>query len=364
MLCPKCGVSNPDDSTNCTACGSPLTETEVPAAAAETPAVEAEAPVAEAEAPAVERDAPKKRKSLPWILAAAGAAAVLIALLIGGAFGGNVHSDPETVAFAFLEEYYALHYDKMCETIYPNIVDSEFEADFRQALAEMEEYDFSVSGYTVMNRRVCGSAECAEWTEQFNDLYDADIEITQLQHLNIAYAFSGTTADGAYEDAPACMVIAVAEIGGKWYVVNGYEYPDNVYGYDTPEEAALVFYEAYAESDYATMSSSYYPDIDNDDTRSFFDEITKLREETEDCVYSNFAVTGKELRGSEDIELWTQRLKEQYDCDAAISTLYYVEVSYDYVGTYDGEYYDETIASPLPVAEIDGIWYVIDGAVW
>lgn len=358
MLCPKCGTQNPDGSTQCTACGSPMTEAEVPAAETNTPAAEPEAPAAEAQGSS------KMRLLLPWILAAFGVAAVMIALLIGGAFGGDVHSSPDTVAIAFLEKYYALDYDKMCETVYPNIVDAEFEANFRQALAEMEEYDFSVGDFAVTRRRASGSGECAEWAEQFNDLYGESIEITQLHHMNVAYTFSGTTADGAHQDMSVSVVVAAAEIGGKWYVVNGNEAPDYLYGYDAPEVAALVFYEAYPANDYETMSSSFYPAIDNDDTRALFDQVAELWAETEDCVYSNFAVTDKDLRGSEDIELWTQRLKEQYGCDVTISKLYYVEVSYDCVGTVEGEPYDETVTAPLPVAEIDGTWYVIDGAVW
>lgn len=351
MLCPKCGTQNPDGSTQCTACGSPMTEAEVPAAETNTPAAETQG-------------SSKMRLLLPWILAAFGVAAVMIALLIGGAFGGDVHSSPDTVAIAFLEEYYALDYDKMCETVYPNIVDAEFEANFRQALAEMEEHDFSVGDFAVTRRRASGSGECAEWAEQFNDLYGESIEITQLHHMNVAYTFSDTTADGAHQDISVSVVVAAAEIGGKWYVVNGNEAPDYLYGYDAPEVAALVFYEAYPANDYETMSSSFYPAIDNDDTRALFDQVAELWAETEDCVYSNFAVTDKDLRGSEDIELWTQRLKEQYGCDVTISKLYYVEVSYDCVGTVEGAPYDETVAAPLPVAEIDGTWYVIDGAVW
>lgn len=45
------------------------------------------------------------------------------------------------------------------------------------------------------------------------------------------------------------------------------------------------------------------------------------------------------------------------------SELYYVEVSYDFVGTVDGEQFDETYSGRLPVAQIDGVRYVLDGVV-
>lgn len=342
MLCSKCATQNPDNETSCVSCGALLTDAE---------------PLAESP------KAPKKRKTLRWLIA--GVVVVVAAVLVlvfTGAFGDGIHSDPESAALAFVENYYALHYDAMCETVYPAMLNEEFEETFSQVMTEMEQTDFTVSQFTVTDTQKADSADCAEWTELLNEGYGASAEAEQVCYVTVEYLFSGSVGEEVYEDLPAGTIVAVAKIDGAWYVVNGNE--SATYGYNSPEEAALVYFEAYCDLDYDTMSTALYPDIDTEQTRAGFEELAALMAETENCAYSNFAVTDKELRGSGDIDLWTQRLKDEYGFDAVISELCYVSVTYDYVGTYDGEYFDETITNLIPVAEVDGIWYVIDGVVW
>lgn len=339
MLCPKCGVPNPDNATNCSSCGCLLTASESPAAAQETA---------------------KKRKLLPWLVAVIVVVAALLILWFGGVFGGGIHSDPEKAALSFLEHYYAADYDKMCKTIYPAIVDDEFESTFTQIMAEFEAYDFSVSDFTVADRQPGDRSECDEWAQYIADDYGVQIEVSQLCYVTIEYVFSGTDDEGTPHEDTATAVVAVAQIDGAWYVVNGDE--SKTYGFDTPEEAALTFYEGFCSFDYDWMSSSFYPGVDVEETRAAFEEVVALMA-ADDYAFSNFTVTSTEERSSSDCADWEQRLKEEYGFEVVISELLYVEVAYDIVGTLDGETFSDTVSAFLPVAQIDGVWYVIDGAV-
>lgn len=340
MLCPKCGVPNPDNATSCSSCGCLLTASESPAAVQETA---------------------KKRKLLPWLVAVIVVVAALLILWFGGVFGGGIHSGPEKAALSFLEHYYAADYDKMCKTIYPAIVDDEFESTFTQIMAEFEAYDFSVGGFTVADRQPGDRSECDEWAQYIADDYGVQIEVSQLCYVTIEYVFSGTDDEGAPHKDTATAVVAVAQIDGAWYVVNGDE--SKTYGFDTPEEAALTFYEGFCSFDYDWMSSSFYPGVDVEETRAAFDEVAAMIAELEPGTCSNFAVTDKQLRGSEDCELWTQRLKDEYGFEVVLSELYYVEITYDYTGMIDGQELSEALSVRVPVAEIDDVWYVIDGIV-
>lgn len=339
MLCPKCGVANPDNATSCSSCGCLLTASESPAAVQETP---------------------KKRKSLPWLVAVIVAVAAFLSLWFGGVFGGNIHGDPEKAALSFLENYYAADYDKMCKTIYPAIVDDEFEATFTQIMAEFENLDFSVSDFTVVDTQQGDGSACDEWVQYIADVYGVQIEVSQLCYVTIECIFSGTDDEGIHHEEAASSVVAVAQIDGAWYVVNGDE--SKTYGFDTPEEAALTFYEGFCAFDYEWMSASFYPGVDSEETRAAFEEVVELMA-ADDYACSNFAVVSKEERSSSDRTDWEQKLKEEYGLEVVISELLYVEVAYDIVGTLDGEAVDDTFSAFLPVARIDGIWYVIDGTV-
>lgn len=340
MLCPKCGTANPENAANCSSCGSVLATADAPAAAQETA---------------------KKRKLLPWILG--GVVVVVAALLIlwfGGVFGGGIHSEPEKAALSFLENYYAADYDKMCEAIYPAIINGEFEASFTQIMADFEAHDFTVSDFTVADKQSGDSAECAHWEQYMADECGVQVEVSQLCYVTVEYVFRGTDDEGTAHETATSAVVAAAQIDGAWYVVNGDE--SKTYGFDTPEEAALTFYEGFFSFDYDWMSSSFYPGVDVEQTRAGFEEVVELMA-AEDCVCSNFTVTSKEERSSADCAEWEQRLKEEYGFEVTISELVYVEVAYDMVGTVGGEAVDETVSAFLPVVRIDGIWYVIDGAV-
>lgn len=134
----------------------------------------------------------------------------------------------------------------------------------------------------------------------------------------------------------------------------------NIHG--DPEKAALTFYEGFCAFDYEWMSASFYPGVDSEDTRASFEEVVELMA-ADDYACSNFAVVSKEERSSSDRTDWEQKLKEEYGLEVVISELLYVEVAYDIVGTLDGEAVDDTFSAFLPVARIDGTWYVIDGTV-
>lgn len=341
MLCSNCKTQNPDNEAHCIACGAPLTE---------------------AESGAEAQSAPKKRRALWYTLASvAVAAAALLILWLCGVFGGGVHSSAEKAALSFAERYYAASYDKMCKTVYPALVDDEFKATFTQIMAEIAQTDLTVSHFTVTDTQTADSTECAECTHFLSEAYGADAEVTSLCYVELEYLFNGSAGEEVYEDVPASTLVAVAEIDGAWYVVNGNA--SRYYGYDSPDEAALVYFEAYCALDYDTMATAFYPDIDTDETRAGFDEVAAMIAELEPGTCSNFAVTDKQLRGSEDRELWTQRLKDEYGFEVILSELYYVEITYDYTGMIDGQELSEALSVRVPVAEIDDVWYVIDGIV-
>lgn len=341
MLCSNCGTQNPDNEVNCISCGAPLTA---------------------AESSGEGQNTPRGRKTLWWLIAGVVVvAAALLILWFTGVFGGGIHSSAEKAALYFAENYYAANYDEMCEAVYPAVINEEFEETFSQIMAEMEQADFTFSQFTATDKQEGDSAECAEWTEFLSEAYGAEAEVTRICYVALEYLFNGSVGEVVYEDAPISVLVAVAEIDGAWYVVNGNE--SKYYGYDTPEEAALVYFEAYCELDYDTMSTAFYPDIDTDEFREDFYELAAMIAEYEMGTCSNFAVTDKQLRGSEDRELWTQRLKDEYGFEVVISELYYVEITYDCAGTVDGQELTETLSVRVPVAEIDGIWYVIDGIV-
>lgn len=341
MLCSNCKTQNPDNEAHCIACGAPLME---------------------AEAGAKAQSAPKKRRALWYTLASvAVAAAALLILWLCGVFGGGVHSSAEKAALSFAENYYAANYDEMCKAVYPAVINDEFAETFSQIMAEMEQTDFTFSRFTATDTQEGDSAECAEWTAFLSEAYGAEAEVTRICYVALEYLFSGSADGEVYEDEPASALVAVAEIDGAWYVVNGNE--AKYYGYDSPDEAALVYFEAYCALDYDTMATAFYPDIDTDETRAGFDEVAAMIAELEPGTCSNFAVTDKQLRGSEDRELWTQRLKDEYGFEAVLSELYYVEITYDYTGMIDGQERSEALSVRVPVAEIDDVWYVIDGIV-
>lgn len=287
-------------------------------------------------------------------------ALLLCVAMLAALVGCATKADPESLAFSFVENYYGTNYDEMVKTIYPELVDGEFEETFKSIMTSMEDSDFTVTDFKVIETEQRSDAARAEYAQDLNDEYNLSVELDELYYVTVEYFFSGTVEGESYETT-ASTIVAVAKIDGKLYVVNGDE--SQTYGYDTPEEAALTFYEAYYSlRDYAKMASTLYPEIDTEETRSGFEEIMEMMAE-DDFTCSNFTVSDKELRSSEDCTNWENKLNDEYGFEVTISELYYVEVTYDFAGTVDGEYLDETYAARLPVAKINDIWYVIDGVV-
>lgn len=286
--------------------------------------------------------------------------ALLLCLAVLAALAGcATKNDPESLALSFMEHYYGADYDEMVKTIYPDLVDDEFEETFTQIMASMKDSDFIVKDFTVGEKELRSDEARAAYEQDLNEEYGLSIELDELYYITVEYSFSGTV-DGTSYETDASAIVAVAKIGGKWYVVNGDE--SKHYGYDTAENAALTFYEAYFAMDYETMSTTFYPDVDNDETREGFEYVLELMTQDE-FTCSNFSVTSTEKRSDEECAEWEQKMKDEYGSEVVISELYYVEVSYDFVGTVDGEDYDETESALLPVAQIGSLWYVLDGVV-
>lgn len=267
-----------------------------------------------------------------------------------------LENDPEAMALAFLESYFSSDYETMCRTVCPELLNDEFEVGVRETMAEFEAVDLVISQAEITQVRVANEEERAFYEWRFNREYGLSLELEDVYFLVTEYNLSMT--DGS--DTPNTAVVAVAKIGGQWYVLNGDE--SNHYGYSSPEDAALVFYEAYYAMDYEKMSTTFYPDADNDENREYFEYLLDLVAQDE-FTCSNFSVTNTEKSSEEDRAEWEQTMKEEYGSEVVISELYHVEVSYDFVGTVDGEDYAETESALLPVALIDGLWYVLDGVV-
>lgn len=274
--------------------------------------------------------------------------------------GCAAKNDPETLALSFVENYYGGNYDEMVKTIYPALVDGDFEELFTEIMESMKDADYTVTNCKVTDKELRSDEARADYEQDLNEEYGLSVAMDELYYVTVTYDFDGTV-DGKSYETEASTIVAVAKIDGKWYVVNGDE--SKHYGYATPDEAALTFYEAYYSlRDYDQMATALYPELDTEEVRTGFDEVMAMMAE-DDFTCSNYTVSDKELRSAEDCAEWEKKLVDEYGFTVTISELYYVEVTYDFVGTISGEPIDETYSDRLPVAQIDGLWYIIDGVV-
>lgn len=266
-------------------------------------------------------------------------------------------NDPEAMALAFVAAYYGAEYDEMCETIYPDLIDDEFKETFLQIMEDFEASDFTVSDLAVLEKERRSDEDRASYEQDLNDEYGLSLTLDDLYFVTVEYLFTGDY-DGEHYETMTSATVAVAQIGGRWYVVNGDE--SQHFGYDTVERAALVYFEGYRLCNYDEMISAIYPDVysaHGDEIREEFEAYLEREEEYKD-EYKDFAVSDMELCSREICEEWEQIYLEEYGIEIVISELYNVLISYRSVGTYEGRDFDIACEHLLPVAKIDGVWYV------
>lgn len=222
MFCGNCGAQNPDGAAVCANCGAPLNGGAQPAAKGTNP-IET-----------FKNMEPDKRNKIIGIAAIALAVIVVVILLIV-IFSGR---SAESTAKKYVENTLDMDADGILDLIADERIEAyaeEEDLSKREARREMlEDLEDDFEEYEDFYKKISdvkvevevedeyNSREIREAAESFEDYYDVEINIKDMQDLNVTVQFTYKRDD--YEiDFP----LTVYKVGGSWYIT-GY-YAGNLY---------------------------------------------------------------------------------------------------------------------------------------